>query len=267
MSPPTGRVALVTGGTRGIGRAIARRLAARRVRGLHLGPYRGVAARGPGAGSQRRSSRSPCAASRPTRAARRTRSVWSSPTAREGGRLDVLVNNAGLGHFGPVDSLAPEQFREVLETNLFGVYYAVHFAAPLMKKNGGGFIVNIASLAVGQRVRGRVGLQRVQVRTARLLGGGHAGPAPLRNPDGVGPARLGRHGVRAPQREPRKLLDAPARGRGRGRRGSRALSGARHSVPHRPEAVEASEESDPTRDPVPHGARGHRVRDPSRRSG
>lgn len=146
MSPSTARVALVTGGTRGIGQAIARRLAhdgfavfisgrtEESLRGALAGfakeklpvPMRGFAADARREEDQRRLVES---------------------TAREGGRLDVLVNNAGLGHFGPVDTLAPEQFREVLETNLFGVFYAVHFAAPLMKKNGGGFIVNIASLA------------------------------------------------------------------------------------------------------------------------
>jgi 3-oxoacyl-[acyl-carrier protein] reductase len=59
----------------------------------------------------------------------------------------VLVNNAGIGAFDRVDRLEPSAFRETVETNLFGPYYAIHYAAPVMKKGGGGFIVNIASLA------------------------------------------------------------------------------------------------------------------------
>jgi NAD(P)-dependent dehydrogenase (short-subunit alcohol dehydrogenase family) len=46
-----------------------------------------------------------------------------------------------------VENLDPERFRAVVETNLFGPYYATHFAIPVMKKRDGGFIVNIASLA------------------------------------------------------------------------------------------------------------------------
>jgi NAD(P)-dependent dehydrogenase (short-subunit alcohol dehydrogenase family) len=140
------RVAVVTGGTRGIGEAIARRLAedglavfisgsseesTRAALARFAKEKRPVAIRGFAADARRE--------------ADQKRLVESA--AREGGRLDVLVNNAGLGHFGPVDELTPEKFREVVETNLFGVYYAVHYAAPLMKANGGGFIVNIASLA------------------------------------------------------------------------------------------------------------------------
>jgi 3-oxoacyl-[acyl-carrier protein] reductase len=64
------------------------------------------------------------------------------------GGVDILINNAGTGVFGQtVEELAPEDFRRVLETNLFGVFYACHFAVPLMKERGGGYIINISSLA------------------------------------------------------------------------------------------------------------------------
>src|SRR5262252_3444356 len=138
------RVALVTGGTRGIGAAIVRRLAADgfavflsgrtddSVRAaLDRFAKEGLSVRGFPADARREEDQ--------------RRLVESA--AREGGRLDVLVNNAGIGRFAPVDEMEPEDFREVLETNLFGPFYAIRAAAPLMKKVGGGFIVNIASLA------------------------------------------------------------------------------------------------------------------------
>jgi NAD(P)-dependent dehydrogenase (short-subunit alcohol dehydrogenase family) len=67
--------------------------------------------------------------------------------AGEAGRLDCLVNNAGLGHFAAVDALSGDQWREVLRTNLDGCFYFVRAAAPLMKRGGGGWIFNVASLA------------------------------------------------------------------------------------------------------------------------
>jgi NAD(P)-dependent dehydrogenase (short-subunit alcohol dehydrogenase family) len=64
------------------------------------------------------------------------------------GGVDILVNNAGMGYFGKtVEEMSGEEFRETLETNLFGVFYACHHALPLMKKRGGGYIINISSLA------------------------------------------------------------------------------------------------------------------------
>ena len=61
--------------------------------------------------------------------------------------LDILVNNAGIGIFETVEQTSPEDFRAVLETNLFGVFYGCHEAIPEMKKRGGGYIINISSLA------------------------------------------------------------------------------------------------------------------------
>lgn len=68
-------------------------------------------------------------------------------TSSQFGGLDILVNNAGIGMFQTVEDMSPEDFRAVLETNLFGVFYCCHEAIPLMKQRGGGYIINISSLA------------------------------------------------------------------------------------------------------------------------
>jgi short-subunit dehydrogenase len=61
--------------------------------------------------------------------------------------VDVLVNNAGIGLFKSVEETTPEEFRAVLETNLFGVFYCTRAAIPEMKRRGGGYVVNVSSLA------------------------------------------------------------------------------------------------------------------------
>lgn len=63
------------------------------------------------------------------------------------GRVDLLVNNAGLGRFASVEELTGDQWREVIETNLNGPFYFLRAVAPAMKSQGSGWIVNIASLA------------------------------------------------------------------------------------------------------------------------
>jgi short-subunit dehydrogenase len=71
---------------------------------------------------------------------------------REGGHLDVLINNAGLGKFGPVDELPLGHWAVQLDTNLTGVFLCTRAALPQMKRQNakagfGGHIVNIASIA------------------------------------------------------------------------------------------------------------------------
>jgi len=72
------------------------------------------------------------------------------------GGLDILVNNAGIGIIGKtVEEMSSKEFEQTLKTNLFGVFYACRQAIPLMKKRGGGYIVNISSLA-GQNAHPRM---------------------------------------------------------------------------------------------------------------
>jgi NAD(P)-dependent dehydrogenase (short-subunit alcohol dehydrogenase family) len=143
MSEERARVAIVTGGSRGIGRAIVEALLDRGWRvylcsrseesvGRALAE---LAGRGAVAG----------------RAVdvRREDEVESFVTwvADEAGRIDCLVNNAGLGHFGAVDTITGEQWREVVETNLDGAFYFLRAVAPAMKRQEAGWIFNVASLA------------------------------------------------------------------------------------------------------------------------
>jgi 3-oxoacyl-[acyl-carrier protein] reductase len=66
------------------------------------------------------------------------------------GRIDVLVNNAGIFPAGPVRDMSDEMWDQVLRTNLYSVFYCCRAVLPGMIDNGGGVIVNIASVA-GQR--------------------------------------------------------------------------------------------------------------------
>lgn len=63
------------------------------------------------------------------------------------GRMDILVNNAGIAHIGNVETTTPEDMDRLYNVNVKSVYSCLHFAVPLMKKSGGGAIVNMASVA------------------------------------------------------------------------------------------------------------------------
>ncbi len=62
------------------------------------------------------------------------------------GALDVLIANAGVGHFGSIETLTPEQWKETIDTNLTGVFYSVKASLDEIKKSQG-YIITIASLA------------------------------------------------------------------------------------------------------------------------
>jgi len=68
-------------------------------------------------------------------------------TVRRFGGVDVLVNNAGVGMFANVADMRLEDWRQVIDTNLSGVFYCCRAAIPAMKTRGGGFVINISSLA------------------------------------------------------------------------------------------------------------------------
>jgi NAD(P)-dependent dehydrogenase (short-subunit alcohol dehydrogenase family) len=68
--------------------------------------------------------------------------------AKQFGRLDILINNAATNpYYGPATDLSPEAFDKTVEVNLKGPYFMQARAVPLMAKNGGGSIVNVASIA------------------------------------------------------------------------------------------------------------------------
>jgi len=139
-----GKAAVVTGGTKGIGLAIAERLVENGAAVVICGRGRENVK----AAAERLLQKGKAeAVSCDVRDPAHVKALIEHCQESFGG-VDILVNNAGIGYFGKtVEELVPEEFRQTVETNLFGVYYACHFAIPLMKHRGGGYIINISSLA------------------------------------------------------------------------------------------------------------------------
>jgi NAD(P)-dependent dehydrogenase (short-subunit alcohol dehydrogenase family) len=140
--------ALVTGGSKGIGRAIAAAL-------LDAGTHVMIT------GRDAASLSTTAAMLAPRGQASGSRVEWFAgdvrredeahamveAAARRFGGLSILVNNAAVGILVDAASMTGEQWRETIETNLSGVFYCTHAAVPHLRARGGGWIVNISSLA------------------------------------------------------------------------------------------------------------------------
>ncbi len=67
-------------------------------------------------------------------------------TEQKFGRIDILINNAGQGLLSPVESIDLKDYREIMELNVFAVLEAMQAVIPIMRKQGGGTILNVSSL-------------------------------------------------------------------------------------------------------------------------
>jgi len=143
--PLTGQVSVVTGAGRGIGSAIARKLAALGATAVLLGRTKSTLDETARAivDAGGKTEVIPCDVTvlhQLEYAATRVDSTF--------GRLDILVNNAGVGGFNDLlHNLPPEEWDRILNTNLRGVYYAIRAFAPIMIRAYSGHIINISSLS------------------------------------------------------------------------------------------------------------------------
>jgi 3-oxoacyl-[acyl-carrier protein] reductase len=161
----TGKAALVTGGSRGIGRAIAIRFARQ---GADVAfTYKGNEAAATDTAGEidalgRRSAAIQADASDPESAETVVKDVLDVF-----GKIDILVNNAGVTRDDLIMRMSPEAWREVLETNLFGAFWMIKAVTRPMLKARGGRIINITSVS-GQA--GQTGQANYSSAKAGLIG-------------------------------------------------------------------------------------------------
>ena len=160
-----GKVALVTGSTSGIGLGIARALAAQGADILLNGfgePHQIAALEAELAAAGVRVGASGHDVSRPAEAA-----AMVEQAEVQLGRLDILINNAGVQHVAPIEDFPDAQWDRVIAINLSGPFYSAKAAIPGMKRRGWGRIINIASAHGLVASGGEIGLRRRETRIGR----------------------------------------------------------------------------------------------------
>jgi 3-oxoacyl-[acyl-carrier protein] reductase len=139
-----GRVALVTGAARGIGRAVAATLG-RAGAALVLVDIDGAAAE---RACEALTADGVVAMAWPCDVARAEQVAAAvERTLERFGRVDVLVNNAGVIRRGSIDTVTEQEWRDVLDTNVTGAFLLCRAVVPVMKRQGRGTIVNVSSIA------------------------------------------------------------------------------------------------------------------------
>ena len=145
MESLDGKIAVVTGGTRGIGRAITERLLQEGARVAICGRTAGGVER---AVSQMRERAGDAIAGAAADVSNleAVSNFFRFVDQRFGG-LDILVNNAGVGIFRSVAEMTPEEWHRNIDLNLNGVFYCSREALSRFGNRGGGYVINISSLA------------------------------------------------------------------------------------------------------------------------
>ena len=118
------------------------------------------------------------------------------------GGLNVLVNNAGIGHLAPLEEQGGQAWERVVGVNLVGTFNCISSAAPLIKAGGGGAIVNNASLAGSRPTLGELAYSAAKAAVIALTKGAAQELAPTVRVNSVSPGL-----VRTPMSEP--LFEAP----------------------------------------------------------
>jgi len=142
----TDKVAVVTGGSRGIGLATARAFLQRGARVAITATSETTLRAATDELEKITGSSAVLAVRADVRSHSDVEQAFSAVAGRFGG-IDIVVNNAGVGAFGPVAEMTIEEWRRVIDTNVSGVFHGCRAAVPHLRARGGGWIINISSLS------------------------------------------------------------------------------------------------------------------------